>query len=62
MKGKVKTWIKEKGFGFIKTRKHQDIFCHTADVKEAYDLDPGDRVEFDLKKTRKALTPFLFHC
>ncbi len=34
-----------------KKRKH--VFCHSFDVKGAYDLDPGDRVEFDLEKSDK---------
>ena len=54
MEGVVKTWIDEEGFGFIKVKKkRKHVFCHSFDVKGAYDLDPGDRVEFDLEKSNK---------
>ena len=56
MEGVIKTWIEEKGFGFIDVKKQRkDVFCHSFDVKGAYDLDPGDRVKFDLKKTNKGI-------
>lgn len=54
MEGVIRKWIYEKGFGFINVKKRRkDVFCHSFDVQGAYDLDPGDRVKFDLEKTDK---------
>jgi CspA family cold shock protein len=52
----VKTWSYDQGFGFIKTSdSNKDIFCHCRDVKNCYDLDRGDMVEFEIEKTDKGL-------
>ncbi|MCW4013331.1 MAG: cold shock domain-containing protein [Candidatus Bathyarchaeota archaeon] len=54
MKGTVRKWLYDQGFGFIKTNdSKKDIFCHSRDVKNCYDLDMGDIVEFELEKTDK---------
>ena len=56
VEGVVRKWIYEKGFGFINTEKQRkDVFCLSFDVKGAYDLDPGDRVQFEVEKTNKGL-------
>jgi CspA family cold shock protein len=54
LKGKVKTWLDSRGYGFIRPEKgDNDIFCHTTDVKNVYDLDRGDEVEFEVEETDK---------
>ncbi len=54
MRGIIINWVEEKGFGFIRLEKYgKDVFCHSVDVKGAYDLDLGDRVEFKLRQTTK---------
>lgn len=52
MKGVVKKWLYDHGFGFIKSREiKNDVFCHSIDVHNCYDLDRGDVVEFEVEKT-----------
>jgi len=54
LKGKVKTWLDSRGYGFIDPEKgDDDIFCHSTDVRNVYDLDRGDEVEFDVEETDK---------
>jgi CspA family cold shock protein len=54
LKGVVKKWLYDHGFGFIKSRDiNSDVFCHSMDVRNCYDLDRGDVVEFDIEKTEK---------
>lgn len=54
MKGVVKKWLYDHGFGFIKSREiNRDVFCHSMDVRNCYDLDRGDVVEFEIEKTEK---------
>lgn len=56
MRGTVKRWHYDEGFGFIAVSKaKRDIFCHSRDVKNCYDLDKGDVVEFEVEKTDKGL-------
>ena len=54
MKGVVKNWLYDHGFGFIKTGEIDvDVFCHSMDVRNCYDLDRGEVVEFEIEKTEK---------
>jgi CspA family cold shock protein len=54
LRGIVKKWLYDHGFGFIKsTEVKKDIFCHSRDVNNCYDLDKGDIVEFEMEKTNK---------
>ena len=54
LKGIVKKWLYDHGFGFIKSEESKkDIFCHSRDVRNCYDLDGGDFVEFEVEKTDK---------
>ena len=56
MIGEIKVWNEEEGYGFINVKhRKKDVFCHSFDVKGAYDLDPGDRVEFEIEKTNKGM-------
>jgi len=43
----IRSWI-----WFIKSREiKNDVFCHSIDVHNCYDLDRGDVVEFEVEKT-----------
>lgn len=55
MRGTVKWFNNEKGYGFIKQDGQEDIFIHYSNVeKEGYKtLKEGQTVEFDLVKTIK---------
>jgi cold shock CspA family protein len=54
LRGVVKKWLYDHGFGFIKVKKtEKEIFCHSRDVRNCYDLDRGDIVEFEIEKTNK---------
>ena len=56
LKGIVKKWLYDQGFGFIKSEEtKKSIFCHSRDVRNCYDLDRGDVVEFEVEKTDKGL-------
>lgn len=57
MKGKIKWFNNEKGYGFIEYTEDEDIFVHySAIVKEGYKtLNQGDLVEFNLIETTKGL-------
>lgn len=50
MKGKVKWFNSEKGFGFIETEEGNDVFVHfTAIQSEGFKtLDEGQSVEFNV--------------
>jgi len=57
VKGKVKTFYIEKGYGFITADngENRDIFVHCRNlILESY-LSAGDVVEFDLEETSKGL-------
>jgi cold shock CspA family protein len=56
MIGEIKVWNEEEGYGFINVKhRKKDVFFHSFDVKGVYDLDPGDRVEFEIEKTNKGM-------
>ena len=57
MKGKVKNFNKEKGYGFIKTEEGKDIFFHYSELKmEGFKtVEPNKNVEFELIETEKGL-------
>ena len=57
VKGAVKFWNKDKGFGFVSYTdddgKTKDIFLHASQVQDAeypVCLDAGDPVEFEVSK------------
>ena len=57
MRGKVKWFNNEKGYGFIECNDLEDIFVHySAIAKEGYKtLKEGDIVDFKLIETSKGL-------
>ena len=57
MKGFVKWFNNEKGFGFIEYMPGQDVFVHYSAIKaDGYKtLNEGDYVEFKLIETGKGL-------
>ena len=54
MKGVVKWFDDEKGFGFIEYRDNEDIFVHYSAIRENghKTLIKGEYVEFELVKTK----------
>ena len=57
MKGKVKYFSNEKGYGFISVEGHGDVFVHyTAIAGDGYKtLKKDDQVSFDTKQGEKGL-------
>lgn len=57
MKGKVKWFNNEKGFGFIEYKENEDIFVHYSSIlSQGYKtLVEGQYVEFELVQTDKGL-------
>lgn len=57
MKGKVIRFNKNKGFGFIKSEKGEDIFFHySALVMDGFkDIAVESEVEFEVEETEKGL-------
>ena len=57
MKGTVKWFNAEKGFGFITTEEGNDVFAHFSQInKEGFKtLEEGQDVEFDVVEGAKGL-------
>ena len=55
MKGKVKWFNDEKGYGFIGSDDGKDIFCHYSAIQMQgrKKLMEGDRVEFEIEASEK---------
>ena len=52
MKGTVKRWLNGRGYGFIKPDEgEEDVFVHHSELRGAYSLREGQRVEFDVERT-----------
>jgi cold shock CspA family protein len=54
MRGTIKNWKAERGFGFIQREGEDDVFCHIRDLSESFgDAPPrGTPVEFELGEGR----------
>ena len=57
LKGTVKWFNNEKGYGFIQDENGKDIFVHYTglDMEGFRSLDEGNKVEFDLVEGEKGL-------
>lgn len=56
MKGKVKHYNENKGFGFIEGEDSQDYFFHVSQMKDQSKiLEKGDEVEFDATQNDRGL-------
>ena len=57
MRGKVKWFDADKGFGFINRVEGEDIFLHYSQIREdGYrSLEEGQEVKFDLTETERGL-------
>ena len=57
MRGKVRWFDADKGFGFINRGEGEDIFVHYSQIREdGYrSLEEGQEVKFDLTETERGL-------
>ncbi len=57
MKGRVKWFDPQKGFGFIQTEEGNDLFVHyTGILGDDYEvLEEGEEVEFEVSEGRRGL-------
>ena len=57
MKGKVKKFNNEKGYGFIKTDDGKDLFFHYSELQmDGFKtINAGQSVEFEIVETEKGL-------
>ena len=57
MKGTVKNFNAEKGYGFIRNEEGKDIFFHFSVIQcEGFKtVNPGDEVEYEYHETEKGL-------
>ena len=49
MKGKVKMFNVERGFGFITGDDGNDVYVHTSKIEGGMALSPGDSVEYEVE-------------
>ena len=57
MKGKVKWFNVEKGYGFILAENNKDVFVHYSHILQNgfKSLEEGQTVEFDMIQSKKGL-------
>ena len=57
MKGTVKNFNAERGYGFIRTEEGKDVFFHFSVIQcEGFKtVNPGDEVEYEYNETEKGL-------
>lgn len=53
MKGIIKKFISEKGFGFIGSKDNTELFFHISNVKEQDSIAEGVKVKFDIGENEK---------
>ena len=55
MEGHIKWYSEKKGYGFVTTEEHGDVFVHNSGIMEFghFGLQKNDPVSFDLKETAK---------
>ncbi len=53
MKGTVKRWNSSIGYGFVEPEEgDEDVLVHHLDIDDLYELEEGQKVEFEIDKTR----------
>ena len=55
MKGKIKFFMKSKGYGFITGEDGNDYFLHFTHLKDPKEPYKEQEVEFDIEETDKGL-------
>jgi len=59
LKGTVKKWLKDKGYGFIEPEEGgEDVFVRWTNVQRAYELREGQIVKFEVQGTSRGLKAF----
>ena len=53
MKGTVKFFNEQKGFGFISAEDGKDVFVHSSGLEEGLRLNENDEVTFDVEEGDK---------
>ena len=53
MKGKVKMFNIERGFGFITGDDGKDVYVHTSAIEGGVTLAPGDAVEYEVETSER---------
>jgi len=48
LKGKIKFWNVERGFGFVEGEDNKEYFCHQTEIK--YPIDVSDNVLYEGEK------------
>jgi CspA family cold shock protein len=52
LEGEIKRWLSGRGFGFIDVEnQEEDVFVHHSELKDAYSLMKGQKVEFEVETT-----------
>ncbi len=49
MKGKVKMYNEQRGFGFVTGEDGKDVYVHSSAIVGGGVLAPGDEVEYDVE-------------
>lgn len=53
LKGRVKRWVRSRGYGFIEPDEDgENILVHYSDIGDLYELEEGQKVKFEVDKTR----------
>ena len=54
LKGKVKKWLDERGYGFIFSEdQSREIFVHSSNIEGKSSLNEGEEVEFEIENSDK---------
>jgi len=54
LKGKVKKWLDDRGYGFISSEEHSsEIFVHSSNIEGKSALNEGEEVEFEIENSDK---------
>ena len=53
MRGTVKTFSSDRGFGFIVPETGEDVFFHISDFRDGGNISAGSRVKFDIGRNSK---------